>query len=282
MHMQRPGGSDISLTETTAHSIGQMNAYGPQYTLDGVKWFSSATDSEISVALGRTGSQKDGSRGLSLFLVPLRLPLIRNPSDPIPSLTSNNVFIHRLKNKIGTHILPTAELTLESAEAYLIGELGHGIKNISPVLNITRLWSATASVGNLRKCLVIASSYAKVRSIQSGTVLLQNVPIHVEQLASINLVYRALTHLTFGVIGLLGKVECSTATPSEQRRLRMLTPVAKAYAAEKACTAMEEAMAAMGGAGYMEENGFGRSIRDALVEKYSLVSTAGVIYLILC
>lgn len=47
----------------------------------------------------------------------------------------------------------------------------------------------------------------------------------------------------------------------------MLTPVAKAYAAEKACTAMEEAMAAMGGAGYMEENGFGRAIRDALVEK---------------
>ncbi|KDR82814.1 hypothetical protein GALMADRAFT_851403 [Galerina marginata CBS 339.88] len=47
----------------------------------------------------------------------------------------------------------------------------------------------------------------------------------------------------------------------------MLTPVVKAYAAEKACAGMEEAMAAMGGAGYMEENGFGRSIRDALVEK---------------
>ncbi|KAJ3497462.1 hypothetical protein NLJ89_g10346 [Agrocybe chaxingu] len=47
----------------------------------------------------------------------------------------------------------------------------------------------------------------------------------------------------------------------------MLTPVAKAYAAEKASVGMEEAMSALGGAGYMEENGFGRSIRDALVEK---------------
>jgi alkylation response protein AidB-like acyl-CoA dehydrogenase len=220
------------------------------------------------VALARTGSLKDGSRGLSLFLVPLRLPLIRNPSDPIPPPTSNNILVHRLKNKIGTQILPTAELTLEAAEGYLIGELGLGIKNISPVLNITRLWSATASIGNLRKCLAIATSYAKVRAIQSGTVLLKDAPIHVEQLASVNLVYRALTHLTFGVIGLLGKVECGTATLSEQRRLRMLTPVAKAYTADKACAAMEEAMAAMGGAGYMEENGFGRSIRDALVEKY--------------
>ncbi|KAF9483462.1 hypothetical protein BDN70DRAFT_904191 [Pholiota conissans] len=264
---ERPGGSDVSLTETTATNSNKSNEYGPQYTLDGVKWFSSATDSEVSVALARTGTLKQGSRGLSLFLVPLRLPLVRNSSDPIPSPTSNNILVHRLKNKIGTQILPTAELTLESTEAYLIGELGLGIKNISPVLNITRLWSATASIGNLRKCLAIAKSYAKVRAIQSGTVLLKDAPIHVEQLASVNLVYRALTHFTFGVIGLLGKVECGTATQNEQRRLRMLTPVAKAYCAEKACAAMEEAMAAMGGAGYMEENGFGRSIRDALVEK---------------
>jgi alkylation response protein AidB-like acyl-CoA dehydrogenase len=47
----------------------------------------------------------------------------------------------------------------------------------------------------------------------------------------------------------------------------MLTPVVKGYAAEKASIGMEEAMAAMGGAGYMEENGFGRAIRDSLVEK---------------
>lgn len=231
-----------------------------------MKWFSSATDSDISVALARTGSLKDGSRGLSLFLVPLRLPLLLNPSDPIAPRTSNNILVHRLKNKIGTHILPTAELNLESAEGYLIGSLGQGVKNISPVLNITRLWSAMSSIGKLRKCLAIATSYAKVRVIR--TLLLKDTPIHVEQLASVNLLYQALTHLTFGIIGLLGKAECGTATPDELRRLRMLTPVVKGYVAEKACTGMEEAMTAMGGAGYMEENGFGRAIRDSLVEKY--------------
>lgn len=232
-----------------------------------MKWFSSATDSELSVALARTGSLKDGSRGLSLFLVPLRLPLFRTPLDPIPLPTSNNIFVHRLKNKIGTHILPTAELNLESAEGYLIGRLGQGVKNISPVLNITRIWSAMSSIGKLRKCLAIATSYAKVRAIQGGTLLLKDTPIHVEQLASVNLLYQALTHLTFGVIGLIGKVECGTVTHDELCRLRMLTPVVKGYAAEKACTGMEEAMSAMGGAGYIEENGFGRAIRDSLVEK---------------
>ncbi|KAJ3570101.1 hypothetical protein NP233_g4628 [Leucocoprinus birnbaumii] len=268
---ERPGGSDVSLTETNATQTGEKTIYGPKYKLDGFKWFSSATDSEVSVALARTGTLEQGSRGLSLFLIPLRLPLFPSPSSPKPSPTSNQIFVHRLKNKVGTHALPTAELSLQGAEGYLLGDLGKGVKNIAPVLNITRVWSSTASLGNLRKCLAMAASYATVRRIQSGKTLLRDAPIHVAQLAEINLLYRALTHFVFGVITLLGKAECGKGTKEEQesveRRLRMLTPVVKAYAAEKACTGMEEAMASLGGAGYMEENGFGRSIRDALVEK---------------
>lgn len=264
---KRPGGSDVSQTETTAISAGKDSPLGPQYTLNGFKWFSSATDSDVALALARTGTLSEGSRGLSLFLIPLRRPLLRDQSAPMPSPNSNNIFIHRLKNKIGTHTLPTAELSLESSEAYLIGDLNQGIKSISPVLNITRVWSAIASTGCLRKCLAIAKAYAKVRKVQRGCVLLEDAPLHVAQLASISLLYRALAHLTFGVVRLLGKSECGVATPDELRRLRVLTPVAKAFAAEKACAGMEESMSAMGGAGYMEENGFGRLIRDSLVEK---------------
>ncbi|KIL63209.1 hypothetical protein M378DRAFT_25143 [Amanita muscaria Koide BX008] len=264
---ERPGGSDVSQTETVAVATGEETQYGPQYKLNGFKWFSSATDSDISVALARTGSIQDGSRGLSLFLVPLRLPLLRNPADPFPSHTSNKILIHRLKNKIGTHALATAELSLEGTEAYLFGPLNQGVKCITPVLNITRIWSAISSVGYLRKCLSIATSYATVRAIDGGRRLLADDPLHVSFLASINLLYRALTHLTFGVILLLGKSECGVASPDELRRLRLLTPVIKAFAAEKASAGMEDAMTALGGAGYMEENGLGRAIRDALVEK---------------
>jgi len=69
------------------------------------------------------------------------------------------------------------------------------------------------------------------------------------------------------VIRLLGKTECGVSNAEEGCRLRILTPVLKAFAAEKACAAMEEAMTLLGGAGYMEENGIGRAIRDGLVEK---------------
>ncbi|KAK0221634.1 acyl-CoA dehydrogenase/oxidase [Armillaria fumosa] len=264
---ERPGGSDVSQTETAASSTGTEHTLGLQYSLNGFKWFSSATESDVAVALARTGKPEDGLRGLSLFLVPLRVPLLCHPSDHPPDAASNKIYLHRLKEKIGTHPLPTAELSLEDSEAYLIGELNQGVKNITPVLNITRVWSSIGSLSGLRRCLAIATSYADVRRIQSGTRLLRDTPLHVAQLVTISLTYRALTHLTFGIIRLMGKSECQVATPEEERILRMLTPTVKAFNAERACAAMEDAMAALGGAGYMEETQIGRLIRDGLVEK---------------
>ncbi|KZT23442.1 hypothetical protein NEOLEDRAFT_1157320 [Neolentinus lepideus HHB14362 ss-1] len=275
---ERSGGSDVSRTETVAtpepRSSNPESRLGTPYRLDGFKWFSSATDSDVALALARTGPPEQGTKSLSLFLVPLRLPLLSDfskPSDlPKPSTRSalsNSILIHRLKNKIGTHILPTAELSLQHAGGYLIGSLNGGVKAIAPVLNITRVHSALSSVGYLRKSLSIAISYSKVRAIHSGTQLLCDNEMHIAELAGISLVYRAVVHLVFGVIKLLGKSECGTASDEEEKRLRLLTPVVKAFAAEMACRAMPECMAALGGQGYMEETGIGRCIRDGLVEK---------------
>lgn len=147
---------------------------------------------------------------------------------------------------------------MNGAEAYLVGQLNQGVKNITPVLNITRVYSACASVGGLRRCLAISTAYAKVRTIRGGKQLLKDTPLHVAQLASIHLTYKALMHLLFGVIGLLGKVECNLASEDEIVRLRLLTPVVKAFSAEKAVAAMEDAMTTLGGQGYMEESSFGR------------------------
>ncbi len=255
------------MTETTATSDDKTHLLGEQYTLNGFKWFSSATESDIAIALARTGTVAAGSRGLSLFLVPLRTPLLRDSTAPVPSANSNRIFVHRLKKKIGTEPVPTAELSLEGSEAYLIGQLNQGVKSITPVLNITRAWCAVASVGYIRRCLAIASSYANVRAIQGGQRLLRDTPLHVAQLAGINITYRALAHLVFGTIRLLGKSECGRATREEEGMLRALTPVAKAFAAEKTSGAIEEAMVSLGGQGYMEETQIGRLLRDSLVEK---------------
>ncbi|KAI0365734.1 hypothetical protein BV20DRAFT_953774 [Pilatotrama ljubarskyi] len=265
---ERPGGSDVSRTETVAVPVpGATSPYGMQYKIDGFKWFSSATDSDVALALARTGRPEDGSRGLSLFLIPVRLPLVRPPGAPRPSALTNNIYIHRLKNKFGTKIVPTAELSIQGAEGYLLGQPNQGVKLITPVLNITRTHSAVGSVAYFRKCLAIATAHSTARAIKGGTQLLKDTPLHVSELAKLHVLYRALVHFVFGSVILLGKTECGVASESESLRLRLLTPAIKAFAAEKCPTAIEECMTMLGGEGYMEENGITKLIQDGLVEK---------------
>ena len=280
---ERPGGSDVSQTETTATSLaGNAQASsGTPYSLNGFKWFSSASDCQVAIALARTGPLSLGSRSLTLFLVPLRLPILPTPST---SPISNGILVHRLKNKFGTvcvsdylstinlfmttpqHALPTAELSLNDTKAYLLSPLNEGVKHITPVLNITRIHCSVSGIGSLSRALAIARSYATVRSItvpdgqgsKRAKQLLKDTPLYMSVLAKVGTTYHALTHLTFGTIALLGKSECGTSNKDEEARLRLLTPAVKAFVSDRALAAMEVCMASLGGQGYMEESVIGR------------------------
>lgn len=81
--------------------------------------------------------------------------------------------------------------------------------------------------------------------------------MHTFALASSELVRRALLHLTFGIVGLLGKSEVGELDQGEKDRLRLLTPVAKIFAADLGTTELPKLMEALGGNGYMVENQFG-------------------------
>lgn len=72
----------------------------------------------------------------------------------------NNIEIVRLKDKLGTKQLPTAELILRGTEGTRISDIGVGIKSISSMLNITRIHNACASVSGMRRIIALASDYA--------------------------------------------------------------------------------------------------------------------------
>jgi alkylation response protein AidB-like acyl-CoA dehydrogenase len=200
-------------------------------------------------------------------LIPLNPSLYPNITDPRTQSARNGILIHRLKNKFGTQIVPTAELSLRGSYAQLIGGLDQGVKAITPVLNITRVHSAVGSVGYVRKALSLATSYASVRRNGPKRILLRDIPLHLNELAKLTVTYKALVHFTFEVVRLLGRVECQTADESARHRLRALTPVLKAFCAEKGVQTTIECMTALGGEGYMEENSIGRLVRDGIVEK---------------
>ncbi|KAJ3516642.1 hypothetical protein NM208_g14817 [Fusarium decemcellulare] len=125
---ERTGGSDVSLTETVAvykpdsgvrlASKDENIPLGP-WSINGFKWFSSATDSRMTVLLARTAKG-----GLSTFLAPMRkhdphaTTATGGPKENGEAL--NGVRIQRLKNKSGTQSLPTAELVLEDMQFTLL------------------------------------------------------------------------------------------------------------------------------------------------------------------
>src|SRR3954468_17919664 len=206
---ERSGGSDVASTSTIAKCES-----GNDYRLYGLKWFTSATTSQVAMTLARIEGAPAGGSGLSVFLVTLR--------DRDGSL--RNIRVERLKDKLGTRALPAAELTLEGTPARLVGGPGDGIRKISTLFNVTRVYNAGAAVAGMRRAIALAHDYA-ARRVAFGKPLIEH-PLHAETLTTMELEWRAGFVLAFHVVELLGKQECSAASNDDLARLRLLIPVA--------------------------------------------------------
>ena len=170
--------------------------------------------------------------------------------------------IHRLKQKFGTRAVPTAELELSGMQARMLGSPGKGVKTISVVLNITRIYCAFTSAAYMQRGLEMAKAYAKVRLAQ-GKPLAEN-SLHMRNLAAMEVNQNAALILTFYVISLLGRQE-SLKCQKAELLLRFLTPVTKMWVCKITLGALSECMEAMGGQGYMEDVGLTKLYRDAQV-----------------
>ena len=245
---ERPGGSDVGRTETVAREDGD------HYRLYGVKWFTSATTSEMALTLARIDEDIKGSRGLSLFAVEVR----RDDDGALEGIEVN-----RLKDKLGTKALPTAELTLDGLKARRIGEVGRGVATISAMLNVTRWYNATASASGMSRAVQLAKDYAQRREAFGRP--LSEQPLHLRTLRSIESIAAGATAMAAEIAELLGKTECGDASDEEVARLRGLIPIAKLTTGKQAVVVASEALECFGGAGYVEDTGLPRMLRDAQV-----------------
>lgn len=263
---ERRGGSDVSGTETFATWVGlddRVDADGlplGPYSISGFKWFSSATDCGCAVVLAWT------DRGLSCFFAPTR----------VQGGGMNGIRIQRLKNKLGTKALPTAELELRGMRAWLVGEEGRGVSVIATVLNVTRFHNAARGAGFLGRGLGIARAFARVRTFPKTGAALKSIPLFNKTLAATTLRYRADTLFAFFLAALLGSVQANAPNPLVPKGqdadllLRILTSVAKAYITKHGIHGLQECMEALGGVGYLEnfetpEINVARIFRDANV-----------------
>ena len=269
---ERTGGSDVSGTETAAVRPSQAEMdrereefesdrdgagepLGP-WRIDGFKWFSSATDADVVVMLAKT------PKGLSAFYAPMKR-MRKNEA------IMNGVRITRLKEKLGTKALPTAELEIKGMRGWLLGKEGKGVKEITTILNTTRLWTAIGSVAGWARGLAIAKAFARVRKVR-GKLLVDN-PQHVKWMADETVKCHAAVHLAFLGAALNGIADsgprANRGTTAEgflpstdsdaQILLRALTPVMKAQCSVASVHGVRACMESLGGVGYCENNGDG-------------------------
>src|SRR5689334_10463734 len=212
------GGSDVGLSETVAKHepadnadastddanapINNTNAQTTtntqletEFRLYGRKWFTSAATSQIALTLARPEGNPPGGRGLALFYLETRDEQGR----------PRNIQINRLKDKLGTRKVPTAELTLDGTPAQLVIGPTDGVRNITPLLNITRLWNGISAVSLMRRGVALASDYARKR-VAFGAPLSEK-PLHRDTLATLEAETEAAFHLAFYVAELTGQSE---------------------------------------------------------------------------
>ncbi len=240
MAMTEPqGGSDLSGSSVVAteHPDGT-------FTLDGHKWFVSHAVADGLLVLAREPGVGAGSRGLSCFLVPgWRADGSRN-----------GIELQRLKDKLGTRSLASAEVILRGAQATRIGDAGRGVPTIIEMVVHTRMDCCLGNAGILARAVGEAVNHVRGRAAFGRTLVDQ--PLMRMVLADLLLEREAALALAYEVAR-----GFQVADPVG----RIVTAVAKYWITRRAVLGCIECVETMGGNGYTEEFPVARLYRDAQV-----------------
>ena len=244
MFMTEQGaGSDVGATLTVARKEnGEWRLYGD-------KWFCSNADAGLALVLARPEGAPAGTKGLSLFLLPRTLP----------DGTPNHYRIVRLKEKLGTRGMPSGEITLQGAVAYMVGDPQRGFVQMADMINMSRLSNGMRAAGMMRRSLTEALFIARRRAA-FGKPLVE-LPLMRRQLLKIMLAAEAARSIVFYTAAELAKADAGDE--EARRRVRILTPLLKFRACRDARRATGDAMEVRGGCGYIEEWSDARLVRDA-------------------
>ncbi|MCP5057747.1 MAG: hypothetical protein GY937_13640 [bacterium] len=229
------GGSDAATNAVRTEPTGDG-----LWTLSGQKWFCSNLTADFWLVTGRVAGGQAGHRGVGLFCVPRLWQ-----GEP------NGHRILRLKDKLGTRALATAELELDGTVGWPVGDPSSGLKNmVATVLVTSRIHNVVAAAGYARRAVREANAYAHFR--QAFGRKLSEHPLVAGSLGRLS---EAADRMEAGAFATTDAWIASLERPDDADRAlwaRVLVSIAKAVVTRRAPGHVYEAMMVFGGNGIEE------------------------------
>ena len=239
---EKQGGSDVRSNTTFAIPLGDNEGIGEDYLLTGHKFFCSAPMCDAFLVLANTEG-----KGISCFLVPRWQP----------DGTRNNLFIQRLKEKLGNHSNASSEIEFQNTFGTMVGDEGRGIKTIIEMVIGNRLYCAMSSAGIMRQALVQALHHTAHRSVFQKRLIQQ--PLMKNVLADMAIEVEGALALGLRVAHAMDNMN----DPIEAAIARVGTAVAKYWNTKRCPSLVFEALECHGGPGYIEDSIMPRLYREA-------------------
>ena len=268
----------MNLTEPQAGSdVGALRCRaekeGDHYRIRGQKIFITwgehdMTDNIVHMVLARTPDAPEGSRGVSLFIVP---KFLVNADGSLGA--RNDLRCIALEDKLGIHACPTCVMSFgdsDGAIGYLVGEENRGLNNMFTMMNNARLGIGLTGLSIAERAYQQARDYAKERvqgSAGNAVTIIQHPDVR-RMLLTMKSTVEAMRGLIYDTVASL---DIARAHPEAEiredarKRADLLTPVVKAWCTDMGVEVASLGIQVHGGTGYMEDTGAVQHWRDSRI-----------------
>ena len=277
-------GTDLGMITTKA--VPQEDG---TYLVTGTKIFITygehdMTENIVHLVLAKTPDAPEGTRGISLFLVPKYLPSewksegLSGVSEEL-NTQHNGVTCSGSEEKMGVHASPTCVMNFEQSRGWRVGDLYNGMPLMFEMMNRERLATGMMGIGLAEIAYQNALSWSKdrrqgrdINGMQEPNEVADNILVHPDVRRMLleakvnNEGCRALAAWT----GIL--LDQSHSDDKEEAEMAtalvaLFTPIVKAHFTDLGCETASSCMQVMGGAGYCTEYGVEQFYRDVRISK---------------
>lgn len=272
MNLTEPqAGSDVGALRTTATPITDGPDAG-KYRISGTKIFITwgeheLTENIVHMLLARTPGAPEGSRGISLFIV----PKFHVQPDGTPG-ERNDLKVISLEHKLGIHASPTCVMSYGD-EGECIGELvgreNEGLRAMFTMMNHARINVGAQGIQIAERALQQATAYAseRIQSARAGTA--DRTPVAIIEHPDVRRMLLRMRALTEGARALLyyacGQIDRGGEDEAAQERADLLVPLVKAWCTDIGVEVASLDIQVHGGMGFIEETGAAQFLRDARI-----------------